>query len=240
MGFAYGNLVVKGEDNAVYHNTSLKPENDANWGLNIQVWPEPDKPHYRKLWPLLPEQNANTPVWNNFTHKITDHHKGRLYPADDPRLSHNLIVNNPDSLLVNRAKMDFRPKKDSPLIDAAKPIQGVNDNYKGEAPDIGAYEYGDKYWVPGYKNFVKTFGLEMNQQSNKATIKVALGLPPLKSTYVKIKAQTELAELMDSAILKFTPDNWEIPQKINFKALKRVDAKDYFILDIEPNISAPE
>jgi hypothetical protein len=73
---------------------------------------------------------------------------------------------------------DFRPKKGSSLIDSGVIIPGINDgkdkgvphpedgidfNHKplysgqkrkfvGEAPDIGAYEYGDSvYWIPGFR-----------------------------------------------------------------------------------------
>ena len=64
---------------------------------------------------------------------------------------------------------DFRPRKGSSLIDAGVVIEGINDGqdlqfnwppsyqgqnrkFVGEAPDIGAYEYGDSvYWIPGYR-----------------------------------------------------------------------------------------
>jgi len=64
---------------------------------------------------------------------------------------------------------DFRPRKGSSLIDAGVVIEGINDGqdlqfnwppsytgqnrkYVGDAPDIGAYEYGDSvYWIPGYR-----------------------------------------------------------------------------------------
>ena len=64
---------------------------------------------------------------------------------------------------------DFRPRKGSSLIDAGVIIEGINDGqdmefnwppsypgqnrkYVGDAPDIGAYEYGDSvYWIPGYR-----------------------------------------------------------------------------------------
>ncbi len=58
--------------------------------------------------------------------------------------------------------LDFRPKAGSPLVDAGKTVakdeikspvaafEGLD--FVGEAPDIGAYEYGDKrYWIPGCK-----------------------------------------------------------------------------------------
>jgi len=73
---------------------------------------------------------------------------------------------------------DFRPRKGSYLIDNGLVIPGINDGedtnpehdqdckfishpplysgqhrkYVGAAPDIGAYEYGDKvYWIPGFR-----------------------------------------------------------------------------------------
>ncbi len=56
----------------------------------------------------------------------------------------------PESWLADPKKMDFRPRKNSPLIDAGRVIPGFTDNYNGKAPDIGAYEYGGKQWKPGY------------------------------------------------------------------------------------------
>jgi hypothetical protein len=37
---------------------------------------------------------------------------------------------------------DYRLAAGSPLIDVGMAIPGVNDDFFGEAPDIGAYEYG--------------------------------------------------------------------------------------------------
>ena len=47
---------------------------------------------------------------------------------------------------------DFRPKQNSPLVNAGLHIPGVTDGYQGEAPDSGAYEFGaDSYWIPGHR-----------------------------------------------------------------------------------------
>ncbi|WP_338236278.1 right-handed parallel beta-helix repeat-containing protein [Persicobacter diffluens] len=47
-------------------------------------------------------------------------------------------------------KNKFMPLKDSPMINQGKKIKGINHKgYKGSAPDLGAYEYGGDYWVPG-------------------------------------------------------------------------------------------
>lgn len=45
---------------------------------------------------------------------------------------------------------DFIPSAGSAAIDAGAVIPGVTDGYSGSAPDIGAYEYGGTYWIPGY------------------------------------------------------------------------------------------
>ena len=44
---------------------------------------------------------------------------------------------------------DFRPVAGSKLIDAGEHIKGYTEGYKGKAPDIGAYEYGDSKWKAG-------------------------------------------------------------------------------------------
>ena len=36
---------------------------------------------------------------------------------------------------------DFRPRPDSPLIDRGAHLRGINDDFRGRAPDIGALEY---------------------------------------------------------------------------------------------------
>ena len=69
----------------------------------------------------------------------------------------------------NFQNYDFRPKKGSVLIDGGVVVPGINDGqnidmnheqlypnqnraYVGDAPDIGAYEYGDSvYWIPGFR-----------------------------------------------------------------------------------------
>uniref|UniRef100_UPI003216CEE9 hypothetical protein n=1 Tax=uncultured Draconibacterium sp. TaxID=1573823 RepID=UPI003216CEE9 len=222
-GSSKGSLVVKGEENSVYHNTTLKPKSPSNWGLNVQVWPEPDKPHYRKLWPLLDEQNKHTPVWNNLTHKITDHHIGRLYPADDPRLSNNLVIANPDSLLVNSTGMDFRPCEGSPLVDAARRIEGINDNYIGKAPDIGAYELGGEYWIPGYQNFICKYDSAENNKSGLQTLLVTLAMPPLHPINVIAKSNHKDVSITKGEKLLFTLENWMVPQAVEYSTPQKIE-----------------
>ena len=48
--------------------------------------------------------------------------------------------------------LDFRPKPDSILIDNGKSEEPIPAGYIGQAPDMGAYEFGaNDYWIPGRK-----------------------------------------------------------------------------------------
>ena len=47
---------------------------------------------------------------------------------------------------------DFRPIEGSLLIDKGTHVEGFTEAFVGNAPDIGAYEYGSlNYWIPGHK-----------------------------------------------------------------------------------------
>ncbi|MDC3011001.1 Ig-like domain-containing protein [Synechococcus sp. AH-736-G21] len=62
---------------------------------------------------------------------------------------------------------DFRPRSDSTFIDAGTHIPGFTDGFKGNAPDIGAYEYGDEnYWIPGYRTKKAKTPIPLNGSEN--------------------------------------------------------------------------
>ena len=44
---------------------------------------------------------------------------------------------------------NFRPIENSVLVDGGLLNENLNINYEGEYPDIGAYEFGGEYWIPG-------------------------------------------------------------------------------------------
>jgi len=79
-------------------------------------------------------------IFNNiFSDEVslgTNATSGNNFSGDDPRFVY------PDD-------NDFRLQPDSPCIDAGKIIPGITDDFRGNAPDIGAYEYEGDDWVPG-------------------------------------------------------------------------------------------
>ena len=64
--------------------------------------------------------------------------------------SNNLYLSYvPQTQLTDWPAHDFRLRPGSTSIDAGMVIPGVTDGYAGSAPDLGAYEFGGPYWVPG-------------------------------------------------------------------------------------------
>ena len=70
---------------------------------------------------------------------------------DVGNVRNNIVIDDADALFVSvdQNSLDLRPAKGSALIDAGAVAEGFTDGYKGDAPDIGAYEYGGEYWFPG-------------------------------------------------------------------------------------------
>jgi len=140
-------LIVKGDNNKVYNNTVLDigTEEKPGCAISMHTKAEPRKP-WREQWPLLEQQNANSEIFNNAARTITSNNQGAPFPPGD-----NLAGNfqGEDFLLTDPAALDFRPKAGSPLIDAGREIAGFTDGSAGDAPDIGAYEYGGENWRPG-------------------------------------------------------------------------------------------
>lgn len=67
----------------------------------------------------------------------------------------------------NAAFWDFRPRAGSELIDAGTNILGITDGYLGNAPDIGAYEFGaSDYWIAGRKWPQASTPIPPNQATN--------------------------------------------------------------------------
>ena len=76
-------------------------------------------------------------------------------------------MNDEQLTLVNKNHFDFRLKENSELIDKGKIFS--NTKYYGKAPDIGAYEFGEKMWIPGatWQENSKWLGMLINNVFNK-------------------------------------------------------------------------
>ncbi|NOU69439.1 carbohydrate-binding protein [Paenibacillus sp. LMG 31461] len=63
-------------------------------------------------------------------------------------VSHNRFDVEP--CFVDAERGDFRLRPESPVIGKGTFVAGVTDNHTGEAPDVGAYEWGGEGWIPGH------------------------------------------------------------------------------------------
>lgn len=136
----YG-ILVKGDRNRVHNNTVLGSER-ADIMLSGRATPK--KP-WRKQYPSLKAQNANSECYNNLAWNMSSNRR-RQEPFNGKHGSNRA---GGKAMLVDPDRMDFRPKADSPLIDAGRIIEGITDGFVGKAPDIGAYERGGPRWIPG-------------------------------------------------------------------------------------------
>jgi hypothetical protein len=158
----YVGIVVKGDDNAVFHNTLI----DGRGGVfMIPTVAEP-----KKWWtrlPTLPVQNFNSRMFNNAA--------AAAWWEDKPLPDRSRIVGNVFGETIARRgigktympaanavwfadvdALDFRPAPKSPLIGAGIPVAppaGANESAgQGKTPqnpDAGAYQRNEPYWIPG-------------------------------------------------------------------------------------------
>lgn len=133
-------------NHVVHHNVSWGNENS---GIRINT-------------PCRNGQFYNNTVFSNGD---SFHHWGTDDVADGTRVVNNagsnkaefakgaIVENNKfeiDLKLMDPKSLDFRPRPDSPLVDAGVEIPGFTDGFKGKAPDLGAYEFGAERWTAGH------------------------------------------------------------------------------------------
>lgn len=139
-------IICKGDNNRIFHNTTFD-----NGKSDVLLWsrtPEPDK-HWHDQWPGIARENAHSLIQNNLALRIRGNRNERY-----PKPPHGTSVTNIETpkvrqWLVDPEHYDFRPRPDTPAVDAGKPVPGYDGAYEGKAPDVGAYEAGAPPWIPG-------------------------------------------------------------------------------------------
>jgi len=190
-------IITKGDENRIYNNTALD-----NPAIDICV------PRDR-----LPGKTSEIAVQNQHTHTVNNCARviSGYYPWQMRRghtgpplgkVESNYTGEKP--LLVNPAKLDFRPRQGSPLIDAGLVIPGITEGFLGKAPDIGAYEFGAPRWVPGYRN-------QLWVLPSPSGVRLALTMPPLAPVTVLVEGQGAGAV---AATASFTPTDWARPRLV--------------------------
>ena len=190
-------IVVKGGLNRIYNNTCF--DNGA-CDILFMSGREPDK-WWQKWVKAYEHQNENSLLTNNCAPVVASTRRRRQpgLPGDH---SNNYTGGAPR--LVNPDGLDFRPRADSPLVDAGRVVEGVTAPFKGKAPDIGAYEFHGERWLPGHHN-----GVWVTRDA-AGRLQAALWMPILEPLRVAVS--------LDGRPLPpqtFTPSNWMRPQPLS-------------------------
>ncbi len=189
-------IIVKGGLNRIYNNTCF-----ANGACDIMFMSgrEPDK-WWQKWVKAYEHQNEDSLLVNNCAPVIASVRRRR-----DPGLpgdhSNNYTGGAPK--LANPAALDFRPRADSPLVDAGRAVEGVTAPFKGKAPDIGAYEFGGERWLPGHRN-----GVWVTRRAGGG-LQAALDMPISEPARVAVVSNGRRL-----VWLAFTPADWMQPQAL--------------------------
>lgn len=199
-------IIVKGDHNRVYNNTVLDIGTKTRKGnyISLHTEPEPYK-WWREQFPLLKVQNEHSLVFNNAAATITGDRTGAPLP-EGPNVSHNFTDDNLE--LRDPKHLDFSPKPGSPLVDAGKAVPGLTADFKGKAPDIGAYESGAAYWRPGYRNHIRALAEPAAGAARQVSVR--LSMPPLEPVTV-----TATGMKASPSALRFTPGDWMKAQTIS-------------------------
>ena len=210
-------IIVKGDFNQVHNNTTLFMGHVNRLGnfIAMPMRPEPVKP-WRRQFPLLKVQNANSRIYNNVARTVVSNQSKRTpYPPGDNLAN---TYSEADPGLVDSANWDFRPRADSPVVDAGRVVPGFTDGFKAAAPDIGAYEYSGEHWLPGHHNGLWVSRSERAGRGDEWACRVALAMPPLETVSLRVAAKSGNVRLMSGQRLTFTRKDWMQPRRVAFTA----------------------
>ncbi len=127
-------IAVKGDEHVVLNNTAFD-----NGYCDIGILNHPP----------MGGINQSTVTRNNLAGKID----GTFWkPMPLPGTHDHNWTGDVRSQLRDPDNLDFRPRAGAEVIDSGAATPGVHLEHLGEAPDLGAYEFGcESYWIPGRK-----------------------------------------------------------------------------------------
>ncbi|MHC4495335.1 MAG: hypothetical protein ACYSYM_05870, partial [Planctomycetota bacterium] len=101
-----------------------------------------------------------------------------------------------------------------------KQLPPVTDGYWGEAPDIGAYEFGSPRWLPGCYNAL-WISAPQRRADGMLVVCVALRMPPTEPVSLEMTSAQPGVEPKD---LVFTPMNWMTAQAVTLNTSERIQS----------------
>ncbi len=178
LGAIYVCCHVNLEGGAIHHNWIRDTQAFSNaWGtrgIYLDLESFNSTIHHNVVWNLIGGQDnynlvAGSPrgyerVFNNtflgevFTDGGSVDARNNIFAGSKSivadRESNNLFIDTDVKFVQppteeSKSLPDFSLKPDSPAVDAGVNIPGITDDFKGDAPDIGAYEQGKPVWQAG-------------------------------------------------------------------------------------------
>ena len=171
-GFGGIGMMIKGDYHEIYNNTVFNCDKtdililDEDGLTNLDTYTENNAADIISNHRTNDVDSENLiPGFKSNNYSLFSDHSSNNTQTIDPLLVTSVQSINYDPLLIleNRYLYDFTPN-DSLLINQGKiintledPIQthpnvvqlNVTENYQGDFPDIGAYEFGSEFWIPG-------------------------------------------------------------------------------------------
>ncbi len=190
----------KGDEHFIFNNTCFdNAKNDLIISANIKI----------------NGRNFETVTQNNLAGQISgDINKPASEVAPPGHLQCNIEAKEGvEHYLRDVKNRDFRPRAASALIDNGKAIDKREVAFVGDAPDIGAYEWGDtNYWIPGRKLEEASSPIPMNGAMSTPASCDLMWLGGYKQSEFKVYLGTSPDELQHVATQQnniFTPTGLE-------------------------------
>ncbi|MBC8375947.1 MAG: hypothetical protein H8E26_07855 [FCB group bacterium] len=128
--------------------------------------------------------NKGTVTRNNLSGKLSGHRKNYTPVPGIVDHNWNAYENKGDyhKQLRDPDNWDFRPKAGAEIIDGGAVVKDRSEKYIGNAPDIGAYEFGEKnYWIPGRQETTSSIPIPRDKNIAAKSDADIMWLPAYKS-----------------------------------------------------------
>jgi serralysin len=154
-------ILVRGSNNRIYNNvvtnidSSPRPCGVGCGAIMLYGWGSNNQVHHNTVYNITAADGIQVGsgvkgavVRNNIVHQASG---GIRNYASDAVVSHNLMT---DPRFISASSLDFHLRSDSPAIDTAAVVSGIDSDFDGAArpqgssSDVGAYERGSSSSLP--------------------------------------------------------------------------------------------
>lgn len=185
-----GSYKIKGDYHKVINNTCINTGGWDNQKAMIEL----------RNWNNDEPRNTNSDVYNNLADLISGDANSYVAPHGNLETNWDAFILPVDKTTHSQVRdvfnWDLRPRSGSELIDAGTPYPPLTDNFIGDAPDIGAYEFEDThYWIPGYQSDKARTPIPLNGSTDALTDTDLMWLEGIDATSHDVYFGTDPSDL---------------------------------------------